>query len=317
MEINSIITDKNKIHDILKYMPYLWVIKMKCKTNDKAVNVFFEGYSPSTEELTYTVIDSYYPQQQIINIMNIEYIDDINRDFRELYETDDEFKVNVNINRDILNNLSPNSIIEITYTTGFDSIDTIKVIFKQYDSFAHGCYYIQDNRTGFIRDCWIKSIKIIDTPESNNNNLIENKNYINMENKNIIENFEIAASNIVKLFMKRIFNTNIDDYNLDDVKNLFVSNDITGILEYNDYFINFSDIYLVINNNVSELEFKEWYDYNLKWSYIDNNHYINLQSWIKKCPRRSEAEYLNAKMKLDKINDLKLEFENYLKELKL
>lgn len=290
---------------------------MKCKTNDKTVNVFFEGYSPSTEELTYTVIDSYNPHQQIINIMNIEYIDDIDRDFREFYETDDEFKANVNNNRDILNKLSPHSIIEIKYTTGFDSIDTIKVTFKQYDSFAHGCYYIQDNRTGFIRDCWIKSIKIIDTPKTNNNNLIENKNYINMENKNIIENFEIAASNIVKLFMKRIFNTNIDDYNLDDVKNLFVSNDITGVLEYNDYFINFSDIYLVINNSVSELEFKEWYDYNLKWSYIDNNHYINLQSWIKKCPRRSEAEYLNAKMKLDKINDLKLEFENYLKELKL
>ena len=317
MEINSIITDKNKIHDILKYMPYLWSFKLKCKTNDESFNVFFEGYSPSTEELTYTVIDSYNPQQLIINIMNIEYIDDIDSDFRKLYETDDEFKVNVNINRDILNKLSPNSIIEITYTTGFDSIDTIKVTFKQYDSFAHGCYYIQDNRKGFIRDCWIKSIKIINTPESNNNNLIENKNYINMENKNIIENFEIAASNIVKLFMKRIFNTNIDDYNLDDVKNLFVSNDITGVLEYNDYFINFSDIYLVINNNVSELEFKEWYDYNLKWSYIDNNHYINLQSWIKKCPKRSEAEYLNAKMKLDKINDLKLEFENYLKELKL
>lgn len=317
MEINSIITDKNKIHDILKYMPYLWVFKMKCKTNDKIVNVFFEGYSPSTEELTYTVVDSYYPKQQIISIMNIEYIDDINSDFRKLYETDDEFKSNINIIRDILNNLSPNSIIEIKYTNCFEYTDTIQVKFKQYDSFAHGCYYIQDNRTGFIRDCWIKSIKIIDTPESNNNNLIENKNYINMENKNIIENFEIAASNIVKLFIKRIFNINIDDYNLDDVKNLFVSNDITGVLEYNDYFINFSDIYLVINNSVSELEFKEWYDYNLKWSYIDNNHYINLQSWIKKCPRRSEAEYLNAKMKLDKINDLKLEFENYLKELKL
>lgn len=42
MEINSIITDKNKIHDILKYMPYLWAFKMKCKTNDKTVNVFFE-----------------------------------------------------------------------------------------------------------------------------------------------------------------------------------------------------------------------------------------------------------------------------------
>lgn len=317
MEINNIITDKNKIHDILKYMPYLWVFKMKCKTNDKAVNVFFEGYSPSTEELTYTVIDSYNPQQQIINIMNIEYIDDIDSYFRELYETDNEFKANVNINRDILNKLSPNSIIEITYTTGFDSIDTIKVIFKQYDSFIHGFHYIQDNRIGFIRDCWIKSIKIIDTPKTNNNNLIENKNYINMENKNIIENFEIAASNIVKLFMKRIFNTNIDDYNLDDVKNLFVSNDINGVLEYNDYYINFSDIFLVIKNTISELEFKEWYDYNLKWSYIDNDHYINLQSWIKKCPRRSEAEYLNAKMKLDKINDLKLEFENYLKELNL
>lgn len=133
--------------------------------------------------------------------------------------------------------------------------------------------------------------------------------------KELITEFEIASANIVKGFIKNIFGKNIDDYTTEQIKELFVGNEITGIIEYNDYFINFSDMYLVINYDVSEVDFMEWYDYNLKWSLLDSNHSINLHSWIHGCPRRTYTEYINAKAKYNLLQDYKAEFENYIAEL--
>ena len=133
--------------------------------------------------------------------------------------------------------------------------------------------------------------------------------------KELITEFEIASANIVKGFIKNIFGKNIDDYTTEQIKELFVGNEITGIIEYNDYFINFGDMYLVINYDVSEVDFMEWYDYNLKWSLLDSNHSINLHSWIHGCPRRTYTEYINAKAKYNLLQDYKAEFENYIAEL--
>ena len=133
--------------------------------------------------------------------------------------------------------------------------------------------------------------------------------------KELITEFEIASANVIKEFIKKMFAENIDGYTTEQIKELFVGNDITGILEYNDYYINFSDIYLVVKHNISDLDFFNWYDYNMKWSTLDEHHYINLHSWIYGCPRRTYTEYINAKAKFQKLQDIKLEFEKYIAEL--
>ena len=133
--------------------------------------------------------------------------------------------------------------------------------------------------------------------------------------KDIIKDFENVSANVVKEFIKKIFAENIDEYTTEQIKELFVGNDITGILEYNDYFINFSDMYLVINYDISYQEFMSWYNYNTNWLLLDTNHTINLHSWIHGCPRRTYTEYINAKAKYNLLQDYKAEFENYIAEL--
>ena len=133
--------------------------------------------------------------------------------------------------------------------------------------------------------------------------------------KELITEFEIASANIVKQFIKNIFDENVENSTTQDIIELFVDNDITGILEYNDYYINFSDIYLVVKHNIPNVDFLNWYDYNMKWSTLDEHHYINLFSWINNCPRRSYTEYIKAKAKFQKLQDIKLEFEQYINNL--
>lgn len=133
--------------------------------------------------------------------------------------------------------------------------------------------------------------------------------------KELITEFEIASANIVKQFIKNIFGENVEKYTTQSIIELFVGNDITDIMEYNDYYVNFSDIYLAVKHNISDVEFLKWYDYNLKWSTLDEHHQINLFSWINNCPRRSHTEYVNASAKFQKLQNIKLEFEQYIDSL--
>lgn len=138
-----------------------------------------------------------------------------------------------------------------------------------------------------------------------------------MENNILIKCFEEASANMVKEFISKMFDDEniIKNYTTQGIKEMFVGNDITGVLEYNDIFINLGDIYIAMSHDITPTSFFEWYDYNVKWNEIDSSHYINLISWINGAPRRTTTEYLNAKLKHDNIFKLQNEFLDYIKSL--
>lgn len=135
--------------------------------------------------------------------------------------------------------------------------------------------------------------------------------------KDLIERFDNVVVDITRAFMKEVFEVeDIDTYTDNEIKKLYVGENLVDVLEYNDYFVNFSDMYIALRYKMSRNDFVEWYDYNTKWSYIDPTHYINIFSWIHNCPRRSEDEYQKAFGMFSNIEKLKNEFENYVKSFK-
>lgn len=132
--------------------------------------------------------------------------------------------------------------------------------------------------------------------------------------KDLIEKFDSAVVDITRAFMKEVFEVeDIDTYTDNEIKKLYVGESLVDVLEYNDYFVNFSDMYIALRYKMSRNDFEEWYDYNTKWGYIDPTHHINIFSWIHNCPRRSEDEYQKAFNMASRIETLKNEFENYVK----
>lgn len=89
--------------------------------------------------------------------------------------------------------------------------------------------------------------------------------------KDIIANYkealETCIENYTKLFcLKHGFNYESD---------MWVSGEIGSIICISDMFINFSDIRLDLEKNVTKGIFSEWY-----WTVVDKRPYINYNSWV-------------------------------------
>jgi hypothetical protein len=66
----------------------------------------------------------------------------------------------------------------------------------------------------------------------------------------------------------------------DESDTYWIGGDITGVCGIGDYFVNLSDMVLVVDNNVSGDDFSDWY-----WEFVGEyekgtKQYINLRSYL-------------------------------------
>ena len=82
------------------------------------------------------------------------------------------------------------------------------------------------------------------------------------------------------------------------------------------YQFSLTDICTDIFDNLPKGEICKWHEYVTNWSFIGSNHYINLKSWVKGCPRRTDAQYKEAYDRYIQLQKHKQEFEKYLENIK-
>lgn len=85
---------------------------------------------------------------------------------------------------------------------------------------------------------------------------------------------------------------------------MWVADDVGGIVNLGDYFIDFSIIKYDIDNNISEEKFDEWYWKSLDVYQITGENYLSYEAFCKGAPDRWTPENLN------KIKQLKEDVEN-------
>ena len=83
------------------------------------------------------------------------------------------------------------------------------------------------------------------------------------------------------------------------------------IMCFGDYYVSMATIRTDIDMDAKEDEFIKWYDYTLRLGMLDCSGIPNFESWLKRCPIRSEEEILAMEATRRKIEDL----ENELKKM--
>lgn len=106
--------------------------------------------------------------------------------------------------------------------------------------------------------------------------------------KTLKERFDAIANEYVKSFCKM--------YGFDALDAYWIGSDVGGILDLEDYTFNFDDIRYCVDNKVKWSCLIKWYDYNM-----DNGkvRYINLNSWVKGCPKPSNKELERLKKEME------------------
>ena len=107
---------------------------------------------------------------------------------------------------------------------------------------------------------------------------------------------------------------NMWGWQLSPVKDGWVGDEIGGVFCYEgEIFIDFDDIRLCVENNVSEDVFREYLDYNITAEQLHLDH-INLESWVKGCPRVSDADLKRLLNLREELNDEILRVRQSTKE---
>jgi len=100
------------------------------------------------------------------------------------------------------------------------------------------------------------------------------------------------------------------DYDYESVE--FTNKDCGGIIEISDLYIDLTTIRIDIDTNADKDEFIKWYDYSLRLGMLGATP-PNYDSWLRKCPIKSEAEILEIEALREKIEGLKEELTNMCK----
>lgn len=98
------------------------------------------------------------------------------------------------------------------------------------------------------------------------------------------------------------------DFDFEDAKESWISNDVGSIVACGDYFVGMQDIITDIELDAPENAFLEWYDYCIEAHYLEVPT-PNFESFLKGCSRI-------PKESIDRIKKLKQEFINVVNEEK-
>lgn len=144
-------------------------------------------------------------------------------------------------------------------------------------------------------------------PVPNNSN--NKEQFQNNTMSDVIIEHENNIKRLTQWFIKLYFK---EDYDIDQIQDLYVGQELGGIFEINDHFFNFSDAYFCLKHQVKSDVLFDWYDYNLRWH--PYKHYININSWVMGCPRRSDEEYNRILEAQRRVDEAKEELEKLINE---
>jgi len=117
------------------------------------------------------------------------------------------------------------------------------------------------------------------------------------------ENYNKSANSYLEFFCLK------HDYEYDPFP--WVSNRIGGAAEVADLYVDMETIRVDVDSMCDEGEFIRWYDYCLRLGMVGDDRTPNFDSWLRKCPVRSEEEIAE----MEKTRAGIVELENYLKVL--
>lgn len=121
------------------------------------------------------------------------------------------------------------------------------------------------------------------------------------------ENYDNACNAYLKAFCDK------HDFDYDDAKKSWVSNQPGTICMCGDFFVQMEDLILDVENEAEESEFFKWYDYSCECSEL-GIFSPNYGSWLKGCPRLSEQQKTSIRAAKNRVELAKKELEKCIEE---
>jgi len=115
-----------------------------------------------------------------------------------------------------------------------------------------------------------------------------------MSNK-LVKRWEYTTNKVRNSFLIKYFE--LSDGELDENDYFWVGDEVGGICNFGDYYINFSDMVFCISNNVPVAKFFEWYDWCLETQeFIQLKYFLTSPADTKAIEEKHLAE-LKVKVK--------------------
>ena len=125
-----------------------------------------------------------------------------------------------------------------------------------------------------------------------------------MKKENLKRNYEKACNDYLQYFCK-VYEFYYDPY-------YWVGGQVGTIVCVDDYYFSLDDIIFCVENEVIKKELLEWYDYCVEAGGL-GFPMINLSSWVKGAPRKSEEELEKVRILQYCKTSLEIEIEKLLK----
>lgn len=102
-------------------------------------------------------------------------------------------------------------------------------------------------------------------------------------------------------------------YGFDYYPDFWIGDEVGGVIELGDYFVNINTIRTAVDRNVPREEFVKWYDYCMDCGTLDI-HSPNFDSWLRGCPRMSDEEIRELMERSHEIEKMKEELRKLIDE---
>lgn len=112
---------------------------------------------------------------------------------------------------------------------------------------------------------------------------------------NLKERFEAVANDYLNAFLEQ--------FELDAHYGFWVGDEVGGLyINGNLYYVDFEEMRYIVDNNVSEKTYIEWFDYCDKCLAFDKPH-PSLEAWCKGCPKISDEEWKRLELEVHKTDN--------------
>ncbi|MDR2887691.1 MAG: hypothetical protein LBV26_06815 [Bacteroidales bacterium] len=129
-----------------------------------------------------------------------------------------------------------------------------------------------------------------------------------MTRQKLRHDYENACNAYLKAFCSK------HGYDCEDAKNSWTGGKVGTIADVADQYVDMEVITTDIDMDVPKGEFLKWYDYCLELGMLGITSTPNYSSWVRGCPRKSEAEIEEIRQARQRIEDAKAIFEAILKK---
>lgn len=102
-------------------------------------------------------------------------------------------------------------------------------------------------------------------------------------------------------------------YGFDYYPDFWIGDEVGGVIELGDYFVNINTIRTAVDRNVPREDFVKWHDYCMDCGTLDIPS-PNFDSWLRGCPRMSDEEIRELMERSHEIEKMKEELRKLIEE---